>query len=251
MSRAGQVGAIRVGIGGWSFAPWRGSFYPPGLAQARELDHASRHVTSIEINATFYGSQKPTSFAKWRAATPEGFVFSVKAPRVATNRRDLAESAPSIARFVASGITELGDKLGPLLWQFPAHRAFDAKVFAAFLAGLPRQQDGRTLRHAVETQHPSFADPAYLALLREHNVAHAVVESDKHVLLTEQTADFAYARLQRNQAASAEGYDSPALDGWATRVRGWAKDGRECFVYFISGDKQRAPDSARALLRRL
>ena len=250
MSKARQ-GPIRVGIGGWSFPPWRGSFYPAGLAQARELDHASRQVTSIEINATFYGSQKPASFAKWRAATPDGFIFSLKAPRVATNRRDLAESAPSIARFVGSGITELGDKLGPLLWQFPAHRVFDAAVFAAFLAGLPREQDGRTLRHALETQHPSFADPAYMALLRQHNVAHAVVESGKHVLLTEQTADFAYARLQRNEAASAEGYDSEALDGWAERVRGWAATGRDCFVYFISGDKQRAPDSARAFLRRL
>ncbi len=156
-----------------------------------------------------------------------------------------------VAPFVGSGITGLGGKLGPLLWQFPAHRAFDAEVFAGFLAGLPRRQDGRTLRHAVETQHPSFADPAYMALLREHNVAHAVVESDKHVLLTEQTADFAYARLQRNAAASAEGYDSQALDGWATRVREWAQTGRDCFVYFISGDKQRAPDAARALLRRL
>ena len=244
-------GPIRVGIGGWSFAPWRGSFYPPGLAHTRELEHASRKVSSIEINATFYGSQKPSSFAKWRAATPEGFVFSVKAPRVATNRRDLAESAPSIARFAASGLTELGDKLGPLLWQFPAHRAFDAAVFAAFLAGLPRTQDGRPLRHAIETQHPSFADPAYLALLRDHNVAHVVVESDKHPLLTEQTADFAYVRLQRNEAGSAEGYDSAALDKWAERVQGWAKARRECFVYFISGDKERAPDSARAFMKRL
>ncbi len=244
-------GPIRVGIGGWSFAPWRGSFYPQGLAQTRELEHASRQVSSIEINATFYGSQKPSSFAKWRAATPEGFVFSIKAPRVATNRRDLAESAPSIARFAASGLTELGDKLGPLLWQFPAHRAFDADVFAAFLAGLPREQDGRKLRHAIETQHPSFADPAYMSLLRDHNVAHVVVESGKHPLLTEQTADFAYARLQRNEAGSAEGYDSAALDEWGERVQGWAKAGRECFVYFISGDKERAPDSARAFMKRL
>ena len=244
-------GPIRVGIGGWSFAPWRGSFYPPGLAQARELEHASRQLTSIEINATFYGAQKPESFAKWRAATPDGFVFSVKAPRVATNRRELAESAPSIARFAASGLTELGDKLGPLLWQFPAHRAFDAAVFAAFLAALPRQQDGRPLRHAIETQHPSFADPAYWRLLREHNAAHVVVDSGKHPLLLEQTADFAYARLQRNEAGSAEGYDGAALDGWARDVRSWAQHGRECFVYFISGDKERAPDSARALMGRL
>ena len=145
----------------------------------------------------------------------------------------------------------LGDKLGPLLWQFPPHRAFDAAVFAAFLAALPRTQDGRPLRHAIETQHPSFADPAYASLLREHNVAHVVVESGKHPPLTEQTADFAYARLQRNQADSVEGYDSQALDGWASRVRDWAQTGRECFVYFISGDKERAPDSARAFMSRL
>ncbi len=264
-------GRILVGIGGWSFAPWRGSFYPHKLAQARELEHASRQVTSIEINATFYGSQKPASFAKWRDAVPEGFVFSVKAPRVATNRRNLAESVPSIERFVASGIAELGDRLGPLLWQFPASRKFEPEVMDGFLHSLPRTVQGITLRHVVETQHESFRDPAYMALLQRHGVAHAVVDSDKHPLLGDQTAGFSYARLQRNQASSREGYDGAALDLWASRARSWwsgnatdlplaapalttapgAPGARSCHVYFISGDKVRAPDSARALLARL
>lgn len=264
---APSQGRIVVGIGGWSFPPWRGSFYPPTLAQARELEHASRQVTSIEINATFYGSQKPASFAKWRDTVPDGFVFAVKAPRVATNRRNLAESVPSIERFVGSGITELGDRLGPLLWQFPASRQFEASVMEGFLGSLPREAQGVRLRHVVETQHESFRDPAYMAMLQRHGVAHAVIESGKHPLLGDQTAGFSYARLQLNDLESPEGYDSAALDLWAERARRWSAGEatdlplasgatvqagtRDCYVYFISGDKVRAPDAARALLRRL
>lgn len=258
---------IRVGIGGWIFSPWRGTFYPPGLPQAKELAFASQHVTSIEINATFYGSQKPESFRKWAEQTPEAFVFAIKGPRYATHRRDLGEAGESVARFFGSGVLELGDKLGPVLWQFPEHRTFDADAMRPFLATLPREQAGRPLRHVIETRHASFADPRWIELLREHGVAPAIVDSDKHTLLADVTAPFVYARLERNAADSAEGYDTAALDAWAERLRAMAagrapadlprlggpapRTKRPCFVYFISGDKVRAPDAAQAMLRRL
>lgn len=260
--------AIRVGIGGWTYPPWRGPFYPPGLPHAQELAAASATVTAIEINATFYGRQKPASFAKWRDATPPGFVFTVKASRGATHRRDLADGAPTIAGFLDSGITELGDKLGPILWQFPPTQTFEPDAIAGFLDRLPPTHAGHTLRHAVEVRHASFADPAYVALLRERRIAHAVVDSDRHALFADMTADFAYVRLQRNSLAAPEGYATPALDAWATRLRGWATGAaaadlplagptvaeqatRDVFAFFISGDKVRAPDSARAMLGRL
>jgi uncharacterized protein YecE (DUF72 family) len=244
--------AIHVGIGGWNYAPWRGAFYPAGLAQAQELAYASRHVTSIEINATFYGSQKPASFVKWRNETPDEFVFSVKGPRFATYRANLAEAAPAIARFLTTGVLELGDKLGPILWQFPPTRKFDAHAMRPFLEALPQQRDGRKLRHAVEARHPSFADPAWLTLLREFAVAHAIVDSDRHVPSRDVTAPFVYARLERNSLNEPEGYASDALRRWAERVRNWSANGQhECFVYFISGDKIRAPAAAMAFLQRL
>lgn len=253
---------IHVGIGGWNFAPWRGTFYPTGLAAAKELAFASRAVTSIEINSTFYGSQKPESFRKWRDQSPDGFVFSVKGPRFATNRRDLSEAGDSIERFMASGIQELGDKLGPILWQFPPTRKFDADALRPFLAALPS-----TLHHVVEARHPSFADPAWITLLREVGVAHAIVESDKHTMFADLTAPFVYARLERNALDAPEGYDSAVLDRWAARAQTWSRGevvddlaciapptpplARPCFIYFISGDKVRTPDSARAMLTRL
>ena len=255
--------AILVGIGGWNFAPWRGTFYPPKLAATQELAFASRAVTSIEINSTFYGSQKLESFRKWRDQTPDGFVFSVKGPRFATNRRDLSGAGESIDRFIQSGIKELGDKLGPILWQFPPTRQFDVDTLRPFLAALPTD-----LRHVVEARHPSFADPAWIELLREFSVAHAIVDSGKHTLFADLTAPFVYARLERNDESTVEGYGSNALDQWATRAQAWstghrnpdlpcvaavdpAPPARSCFLYFISGDKVRAPDSARAMLRRL
>ncbi len=261
------MASIYVGIGGWTFAPWRGPFYPPGLPHAKELAHASRQVTSIEINGTFYRTQSPESFASWRDTVPDGFVFSVKAARGTTHLKDITAAGPAIERFLGSGVTALGDKLGAILWQFPHTKAFDPMAFAAFLALLPAAQDGVRLRHAIEARHPTFHDPAYLALLREHNVAHAVIQSDKHTLLGDLTADFVYARLQHNAADAPEGYDSAALDAWAARARAWAAGKavrdldvlgpkpapgpRDAYVYFISGDKERAPDSARALLKRL
>ncbi len=260
--------SIRVGIGGWTFAPWRGVFYPPGLPHAQELAYASAHLTAIEINGTFYGAQKPESFARWRDETPEGFVFSVKAARATTYRKDPAEAAESIERFLTSGVTELGPKLGPILWQFPPTRAFDPALFEAFLALLPDKQDGLKLRHVVEARHPSFTDPAAIALLRRFGVARALVDSDKQALLGDQTADFVYARLERSQADEPNGYPPAAMDLWAGRFRAWSRGEavtdlpyaeavatnappRDCFVYFIAGDKVRAPAAAMAMLKRL
>jgi uncharacterized protein YecE (DUF72 family) len=259
---------IRVGIGGWVYAPWRGVFYPKGLTQARELEHASRNVTSIEINGTFYGTQKPESFRRWAAETPDDFVFSLKAPRFATHRRVLAEAGPSIQRFFASGLSELKSKLGPILWQFPPTKAFDPDDFAAFLALLPKELDGHALRHAVEVRHASFLSPEFIALLRRHAVAVALIESDKHPLIADVTGDFVYARLQDTSEKLATGYPPAALDAWAKRAKTWAAGGipddpppiagpppkktkRDVFVYMISGAKLRAPAAAMALLERL
>jgi len=247
------MAAIRVGIGGWVFAPWRGVFYPEGLPQARELHYASRALTSIEINGTFYGAQKPASFRKWYAETPAEFVFSVKGTRYATHRRDLSESRASVERFFTTGVLELGEKLGPILWQFPATTRFDAANFTAFLELLPHEIDGRTIRHVLEVQHPSFITPEFTTLLRAHKVAAALVESEKHPLIEEITADFVYARLRRTEATEPTGYPPAALDHWAARFREWAggADGRDCFVYFISGAKERAPAAAQALIERV
>jgi uncharacterized protein YecE (DUF72 family) len=259
---------IRVGIGGWVYAPWRGTFYPKGLPQVRELAHASSVLTTIEINGTFYGNQKPASFRRWAAETPDDFVFSLKAPRYATHRRVLAEAGPSIERFFASGLLELGPKLGPVLWQFPPTKAFDAADFAAFLAMLPQRLDGRALRHAVEVRHQSFVTPAFIDLLRKHAVAPALVESDKHPLIPDVAADFVYARLQRTSENVKTGYQPRALDAWAQRAKAWvdgrapddlptvadlppAKAKRDVFIYMISGAKVRAPAAAMALIERV
>ncbi len=261
------MASIVVGIGGWTFAPWRGTFYPKGLPHAQELEHATRQVTSIEINGTFYRTQDAASFATWRDTAPDHFVFSVKAARGTTHLKDMTEAGAAIERFLGSGLTGLGAKLGPILWQFPHTKKFDPAAFEAWLRLLPPERDGVPLRHVIEARHPSFADPAFIALLRQHGVANAVIESDKHNLLGDLTAPFVYARLQHNASGAAEGYDGTALDAWAARARAW-RDGksvtdlplltpaakpikRDCFIYFISGDKERAPDSARALLTRL
>jgi uncharacterized protein YecE (DUF72 family) len=261
------VKPIRVGIGGWTFAPWRGPFYPPGLTQAKELAYAGSKLTAIEINGTFYRTQAPASFVKWRSEVPDGFVFSVKAPRVATHRTALLESQPSVARFLDSGVVELGDRLGPILWQFPPTRHFDPDHFADFLSLLPAAHNGVALRHVIEARHASFACPEWFALLRQHGVAAAIIDSDKHTLLGDLTAPFVYVRLQRNAEAEPEGYSADGLDRWAARATNWASGSpvtdltlaappagpapRECFVFFISGDKVRAPDAAQSFLRRL
>jgi uncharacterized protein YecE (DUF72 family) len=239
--------AIRVGIGGWVYPPWRGAFYPPGLRQAEELGYASRQVSAIEINGTFYRLQKPDSFRRWHDETPEDFVFSLKGPRYLTYRADLATAVPALDRFLASGFGELQQKLGPILWQFPPQTPFDEPGFAAFLAALPRH-----LRHVVEVRHESFATPAFFDLLREHRVPVAFVDDAKYPAFDEITGDFVYARLRRCAKAEPAGYSPAALDAWAARARDWSQNGsRDVFFYFINGYKQHAPAAAQALLQRL
>lgn len=237
---------IRVGIGGWNFEPWRGLFYPEGLPQAKELAHASRAVTSIEINSTFYRTQSPSSFKKWAAETPEDFVFAVKAPRAAVMRSDLAGAGPAIERFLASGLAELGSKLGPLFWQLAPTKKFDAKDLSAFLDMLPEKLGKFGLRHALEVRHQSFVNDEFLELAKARNVAIVHVESENRPVFAP-TADFSYARLQLSQADVATGYAEPALKAWANTAREWDKRG-DVYVYFISGAKERNPAAAQALL---
>lgn len=246
-----STGTIRVGIGGWTYEPWRGVFYPEGHAQKRELAFAGEHVTAIEINATYYGRQKPASFAAWAAAVPDGFKFSVKASRFATNRKVLAEGADSIEKFLTQGFTELGDRLGPILWQFMATKKFEREDFARFLDLLPDTQDGAPLRHALEVRHESFRDAAFVDLARARNMAIVFADSDEFPCIDEATADFTYARLMRAAEDVPTGYDDAALDGWADKARGWAEGGRDVYAYFIAGAKVRNPAAAQALIARL
>ena len=257
---------IRVGIGGWTFEPWRGTFYPKGLAQKRELEFASRKLTSIEINGTYYGSQKPESFRRWHEETPDGFVFSVKGPRFATNRRVLADSGESIERFFASGVMALKEKLGPINWQFMPTKKFDPEDFEAFLKLLPKSVDGQAVRHVVEVRHDSFKAPDFIALLRSHGVGVVLTDKDAFPQIADVTASFVYARLQRASEAVATGYAPKALDLWATRATKWSQGGepegldriaapeknatnaRDVFVYVINGFKPKAPAAAMALI---
>jgi uncharacterized protein YecE (DUF72 family) len=245
-----MAGKIRVGIGGWTYEPWRGVFYPKGLPHKRELEFASRRLTSIEINGTYYSSFKPASWAKWRSETPEGFVFSMKASRYCTSRRQLAEAGQSIARFVGQGIAELGDRLGPINWQFMATKKFDPEDIEAFLKLLPREVEGLPLRHALEVRHPSFIDRRFYDLARRHKAAIVFADDEEFPAIDEPTADFAYARLMRTKESVKTGYAAAAIGRWAERARGWAKRG-DVFVYFISGAKLRAPAAAEALIKRL
>ena len=242
---------IRIGIGGWTYKPWRGVFYPPGLTQKRELEYAGQHVTAIEINATYYGRQKPDSWRKWGEAMPEGFQFSLKASRYSTARKVLAEGGDSIRTFLEQGFTELGDRLGPMLWQFAATKKFDPDDFARFLDLIPDQQDGVPLRHALEPRHDSFRDPAFYTLAKARNMAIVFADSDEFPCVDEATANFAYARLQRSTEDATTGYDIPALEGWAAKARDWAEGGRDVFAFFISGAKVRNPAAAQALIARL
>ena len=259
---------IYVGIGGWTFEPWRGVFYPDGLAQKRELEYASRKLTSIEINGTYYGSQKPESFAKWHDETPEGFVFAVKGPRFATNRRVLAEAGQSIERFFNSGVMHLKEKLGPINWQFMATKKFELTDFQAFLAHLPKSVEGRAVRHAVEVRHASFRNPEFVALAREHGVAVIVAGDSDYPQIADVTAPFVYVRIMGTNEAFDAGYAPPALDQWVRRAQTWAeggapddleiltppakvKSGRDVYLYVISGFKTKNPAAAMALIERL
>lgn len=263
-----KTGTIRVGIGGWTFEPWRGTFYSPGLPHARELEYAAAQLTAIEINGTYYRLQKPESFAAWAKATPPGFVFSVKASRVCTNRRVLSDAAESVTRFLGQGLTELGEKLGPILWQFMATKAFDPDDFSAFLDLLPARQDGLSLRHAVEVRHESFRTPDFIALARRKGVAVVFADTPKYPQIADLTADFVYARLQDAREEELTGYSPAALDRWAAIARAWAtgespsgpeyavserteQRPRDVFLFMINGAKVRAPAAAQALLKRL
>ena len=238
---------IRVGIGGWVYPPWRGAFYPKGLRQAEELAYASRHVTAIEINGTFYRTQTPASYRRWHDETPDDFVFSLKGPRYVTHRSDLVEVGPSLERFLTSGLTELKGKLGPILWQFAPMIPIDDGAFAGFLELLPRTLDNWPLRHVVEVPQ---AGPEMLESLRQNRVAVALIDDPKRALIDEPTGDFVYARLRRSVQREETGYAPEALDSWAAKVRQWAVE-RDCFVYFINGAKLRAPAAAQALIERL
>jgi uncharacterized protein YecE (DUF72 family) len=259
---------IRVGIGGWTYEPWRGTFYPEGLKHADELAYAGKHLTTIEINGTFYRTQSAASFAKWRDETPEGFVFSVKGHRAVVNRAVLAEAGEAIGWFLDSGVLELGDKLGPLLWQFAPFKKFVPDDFAAFLALLPSERNGRRLRHAVEVRHETFLVPEFVALLRKHNVAVVFADSDEYPAIADPTADFVYGRLQRTDEKNRAGYADADLDRWLAAGRAWEAGGvpkdlptigaraapkkkRDVFLYMIAGAKVRAPAAAMALIGRL
>lgn len=263
-----NAGGIRIGIGGWVYAPWRDNFYPAGLVQRRELEFASRHVTAIEVNGTYYGAQKPATYAKWRDEAPAGFVFSAKAPKRITGARNLAKVGPQIDDFVG-GIAELNEKLGPLVWQFEAGRTVDAEAFAAFLELLPKAARGRPLRHALDVRDPAFVNADFIALARRHGVATVFTDSPDYPSFADLGADFVYARLMRTRADVVTGYPDPELGAWAGHAQRWASGGepeglprvaplasaptqpRDVFLYFISAAKERNPAAAMALLRRL
>lgn len=238
---------IRVGIGGWSYEPWRETFYPKDVPAAKELEYASRQVTAIEINATFYRTQSAASFKKWAAATPDDFMFSVKAPRAAVQRKDLREAAQSIEWFFNSGVGELGSKLGPIFWQMAPYKKYDPAEMGAYFDLLPAKLGKLKLRHAIEVRHESFACDEFMDLAGKRNIAVVTVESEKHPLIVEPTADFAYARLELTQADEPTGYPKPALKKWLRAARDWEKTG-EVFLYFISGAKERNPAAAKAML---
>lgn len=238
---------IRVGIGGWSYDPWRETFYPADVPKTKELEYASQQVTAIEINATFYRTQSATSFKKWAASTPDEFMFSVKAPRAAVQRKDLREAAQSIEWFFNSGVGELGAKLGPIFWQMAPYKKFDLAEMSAYFDMLPEKLNKLPLRHAIEVRHASFTDEAFLKLARERNIAVVTVESEKHPLIVEPTADFTYTRLELTQSDEPTGYPKPALKKWLKTARDWEKSG-DVFLYFISGAKERNPAAAKAML---
>jgi len=242
---------IRIGIGGWSYAPWRGTFFPKGLAQSKELEFASRQFGAIEINGTFYSRQARSTWEKWAAATPDGFQFALKASRYCVTRPRLADAAEGIGNFLAQGLSALGDKLGPILWMLAARRKFDREDIAAFLKLLPRTHDGLRLRHVIEPRHESFRDEAFFALCRDHDVAVVFGDDDEFPCIDADTASFAYARLQRMREEVATGYDDAALDDFAARAKRWQADGRDSYLFMINGAKLRAPAAALALQLRL
>lgn len=245
-----MVGQIRAGIGGWTFEPWRGVFYPVGLAQKRELEFASRALTSIEINGTYYSTFKPENWRKWRGETPDDFVFAVKASRYCTNRKRLAEAGPAIDRFLSQGLTELGDKLGPINWQFAATKKFESKDFAEFLSLLPKERDGVALRHGLEVRHSSFNTSSFYDLARRHGAAIVYANGEGFPEIDEATSDFTYARFMSSREDLDDGVTGGDLRQIAEQARSWAKRGN-VFVYFIAGAKVRNPAAAQSLIREI
>lgn len=239
--------AIRIGIGGWTYPPWRGTFYPEKLPQSKELGYASRQFGTIEINATFYGRQSPKSWSAWEKAVPDGFKFSIKGSRYVVTRQKLADAGEGLGVYFAQGMTALREKLGPVLWMLAARRKFDREDIAAFFKLLPSKLDGIPLRHAIEPRHESFRDEQFFALCREHDVAIVFGDDDEFPCIDADTASFAYARLQRMRETVATGYPPSALAAFASRAQTWRADGRDAFIYMINGAKIRAPVAARVL----
>jgi uncharacterized protein YecE (DUF72 family) len=262
-------GKIHIGIGGWTFEPWRGVFYPKGLVHAKELAYASERLTSIEVNGTFYGTQKPAVFRKWASEVPEGFVFALKGPRFAVNRRVLKEAGDSIKRFLDSGVTELGAHLGPLLWQFAPTKQFDPADFGGFLELLPDKYNGHTIRHVIEVRHDSFSTPEFIALLRSFKMPAVFTDHVTYPNIADITGDFVYARLQRGKDTIVTAYPPKDIDAWAGRLQSWAQGSapddlpvvepshkpknmsRDVFAYVIHEGKVRAPAGAMALIERV
>ena len=239
---------IRVGIGGWTYEPWRGTFYPEDLPQRRELEYAAGRLAAIEINATFYGRQDRKSWENWGGSVPNGFQFSIKGSRYVGTRPRLADAGEGIGNFLAQGLSALGIKLGPILWMLAARRKFDREDISAFFKLLPEQHDGIPLRHVIEPRHESFRDERFYALCRDHNIAVVFGDDDQFPLIDADTADFRYARLQRMHEAVPTGYEAKSLDGFAKLIEGWGKDS---YVFMINGAKVRAPAAAMALQQRL
>ncbi|HSZ64935.1 MAG TPA: DUF72 domain-containing protein [Xanthobacteraceae bacterium] len=265
-----KAGRIFIGIGGWTFEPWRGVFYPKGLAHAKELSYASERLTSIEVNGTFYRSQTPATFRKWASEVPDGFVFALKGPRFATNRRVLKEAGDSIKRFLDSGVTELGEHLGPLLWQFAPTKKFDAADFGGFLELLPDKYNGHAIRHVIEVRHDSFSTPEFTSLLRTFKMPVVFTDHARYPNIADITGDFVYARLQRGKDTIVTAYPPQEIDEWAARLQSWANGGapddlplvekprtaapsqpRDVFAYVIHEGKVRAPAGAMALIEKL
>jgi uncharacterized protein YecE (DUF72 family) len=262
-------GKIRAGMGGWTFEPWDTSFYPDKLSKAKQLQYASRQVPTIEVNGTYYSSFKEPTFVKWASESPDGFVFSLKGNRFVTNRRVLGEAGESMMRFLGSGVAALGEKLGPILWQFAPTKKFDPDDFEAFLKLLPEKQDGVMLKHAVEVRHDSFVVPEFAVLVRKYNAAIVYADHEKYPAIADVTGDFVYARLQTGKDDNPDCYEPDRLDQWAKRAKIWAEGKepddlpksdqktlapvkpREVFVYFITEGKVRAPFGAIALMKRV
>ena len=260
-------GSIHVGVGGWDFDPWRGTFFPAGLPKARQLEFMGQQLTATEINATYYKLQKPELFEKWAKAVPDGFKFAIKASRFCTNRKLLGDGGEGIERFCAQGFTELGEKLGPILWQFMGTKRFEPEDFGAFLKLLPKAQAGVTLQHVVEPRHESFRTPEFVAMAREAGVGIVFADADDYPCIPDLSGDIVYARLQRSREEEPTGYDAASLDRWAGVAKSWSRgespagfpyaaepsapNTRDVYVFVISGAKVRAPLAAKALLERL